>query len=118
MLFSVNLLKRQSFATSPPNAPQAFFCTIAKFGPEPVPTVIHELTELTDATYREGQLAATSHVFYASPTVFPEVYVNMFGVGAPLAALGCRYTPCSTCSSISNTTVSGGGTAPPSWPPC
>ena len=40
MLFSVNLLKRHSFASSPPHAPQAFFWTIAKPGQEPVPTAI------------------------------------------------------------------------------
>ena len=87
MLFSVNLLKRHSFAISPPDAPQAFFWTIAKPGQEPVPTAIDEWTESTDAAYRGGQLAAPSHFYYVSPTVFPEVYVNTFGVGAPLAGL-------------------------------
>ena len=85
MLFSANLLKRHSFAISPPVAPQAFFWTIAKPGQEPVPTAIEEWTESTGAAYREGRLAATSHFYYASPNVFPEVYVNTFGVGAPLA---------------------------------
>ena len=87
MLFSMNLLKRHSFAISPPDGPQAFFWTIAKPGQEPVPTTIDEWTESTDAAYREGRLAATSHFYYASPTVFPEGYVNTFGVGAPLAGL-------------------------------
>ena len=87
MLFSVNLLKRHSVAISPPDAPQAFFWTIAKSGQEAVPTAIDEWTESTGAAYREGQLATTSHFYYASPTVFPEVYVNTFGVGAPLAGL-------------------------------
>ena len=87
MLFSLNLLKRHSFAISPPDAPQAFFWTIANPGQEPVPTAIDEWTESTDAAYREGRLAATSHFYYVSPTVFPEVYVNTFGVGAPLAGL-------------------------------
>ena len=87
MLFSVNLLKRHSFAISPPVAPQAFFWTIAKPGQEPVPSAIDEWTESTDAAYREGRLAAPSHFYYASPTVFPQVYVNTFGVGAPLAGL-------------------------------
>ena len=87
MLFSVNLLKPHSFAISPPVAPQAFFWTIAKPGQEPVPTAIDEWTESTDAAYREGRLAAASHFYYVSPTVFPEVYVNTFGVGAPLAGL-------------------------------
>ena len=87
MLFSVNLLKRHSFAISPPVAPQAFFWTIAKPGQQPVPTAIDEWTESTDAAYREGRLAVRSHFYYASPTVFPEVYVNTFGVGAPLAGL-------------------------------
>ena len=45
------------------------------------------MTESTDAAYREGQLAAPSHFYYVSPTVFPEGYVNTFGVGAPLAGL-------------------------------
>ena len=85
MLFSLNLLKRHSFAISPPDAPQAFFWTIEKPGQEPVPTAIDEWTESTDAAYREGRLTAPSHFYYASPTVFPEVYVITFGVGAPLA---------------------------------
>ena len=87
MLFSVNLLKRHSFAISPPDAPQAFFWTIAKPGQEAVPTVIDEWTDSTDAAYREAGLAAPSHFYYVSPTVFPEVYVNTFGIGAPLAGL-------------------------------
>ena len=61
--------------------------TIAKPGQEPVPTAIDEWTESTDAAYREGRLAAPSHFYYVSPTVFPEVHVNTFGVGAPLAGL-------------------------------
>ena len=71
MLFSVNLLKRHSFAISPPVAPQAFFWTIAKPGQEPVPTAIDEWTESTSAAYREGRLAATSHFYYVSPTAVP-----------------------------------------------
>ena len=39
-----------------------------------------------------------SHFSYVSPTVFPEAYVNTFGIGTPPAGLRC--TPCSTCSSI------------------
>ena len=58
MLFRVNLLKRHSFAISPPDAPQGFFWTIAKPGQEAVPTAMDEWTESTDAAYREGQLAA------------------------------------------------------------
>ena len=48
--------------------------------------------------------------------MFPKVYVNTFGVGAPLAGL-----PVYAVLDLfveSNTTVSGGGTAPPSPPPC
>ena len=79
--------RRHSFAISPPDAPQAFFWTIAKSGEEPVPTPIDEWTESTDAAYREGHLAATSQFYYVSPTVYPDEYVNTFGVGAPLAGL-------------------------------
>ena len=71
----------------PPVAPQAFFWTIAKPGQEPVPTAIDEWPESTDADYRESRLAAASHFYYVSPTVFPKVHVNTFGVGAPLAGL-------------------------------
>ena len=87
MLFSVNLLKRHSFTISPPDAPQAFFRTIESTGEEPVPTAVDEWTESTDAAYREGRLAVRSHFSYMSPTVFPEAYVNTFGIGAPLAGL-------------------------------
>ena len=87
MLFSVNLLKRHSFAISPPDAPQAFFWTIAEPGQEPVPTAIDEWTDSTDAAYRERRLTVPSYFYYVSPIVFPEAYVNTFGIGAPLAGL-------------------------------
>ena len=87
MLFSVNLLKRHSFTISPPDAPQAFFRTVESPGEEPLPTAVDEWTESTDAAYREGRLAVRSHFCYVSPTVFPEAYVNTFGIGAPLAGL-------------------------------
>ena len=60
MLFSVNLLKRHSFAISPPVAPQAFFWSIAKPGQESVPTAIDDWTKSTAAAYpayREGRLS-------------------------------------------------------------
>ncbi|MDE0024475.1 MAG: hypothetical protein OXP69_08675 [Spirochaetaceae bacterium] len=87
MLFSVNLLKRHTLAISPPVAPEAFFWTIEKPGTEPVSTDVDEWTESVDADYREGRLAARSHFYYVSPTMFPDVYVNTFGIGAPLAGL-------------------------------
>ena len=87
MLFSVNLLKRHSFTISPPDAPDAFFWTIERPGAEPVPTAVDEWTEATDTAYRERRLAVRSHFYQVSPTVFPEVYVNTFGIGAPLAGL-------------------------------
>ena len=87
MLCSVNLLKRHSFTISPPDAPQAFFRTIERPGEEPVRTAVDKWTESTDTTYREGRLAVRSHFSYMSPTVFPEAYVNTFGIGAPLAGL-------------------------------
>ena len=87
MLFSVNLLRRQSFSVSPRDAPQAFFWTVERPGAELVSTFVDEWTESTDADYREGRLAVDSHFYYVSPTVFPEVYVSTFGVGAPLAGL-------------------------------
>ena len=87
MLFSVNVLKRHSFTIGPPDAQQAFFRTIERPGAEPVPTAVDEWTEATDTAYREGRLAVRSHFYYVSPTVFPEVYVNTFGIGTPLAGL-------------------------------
>ena len=87
MLFRVNLLKRHSFTISPPDAPQAFFRTIERPGEEPVPTAVDEWTVTSDTAYREGRLAVRSHFSYMSPTVFPEAYVNTFGIGAPLAGL-------------------------------
>ena len=87
MLYSVNLLKRHSFAISPPDAPHAFFWTIERPGEEPVSIAVDEWTEATDTDYREGRLAVRSHFYYLSSTVFPEVYVNTFGVGAPLTGL-------------------------------
>ena len=49
--------------------------------------MIAEWTESTEAAYREGEQALRSHFYYLSPTVFPEVDVNTFGFGAPLAGL-------------------------------
>ena len=62
--------------------------TIAQPGQEPVPTAVDEWTESTDAAYREGRRTVRSHFYYVSLTVFPEVYVNTFGIGSP----GCRCT--------------------------
>ena len=87
MLFSVNLLKRHTFGISPPVAPEAFIWTLERPGEEPVSTDVDEWTESTDVDYREGRLAVRSHFYYVSPTVYPEVYVNTFGIGAPLAGL-------------------------------
>ena len=87
MLFSLNLLKRHSLSLSPPDAPEAFFWTLERPGQEPAGTTISEWTDEVDAAYREGRLRAPSYFYYLAPTRHPEVYVNTFGIGAPLAGL-------------------------------
>ena len=87
MLYSVNLLKRHSFALTPPDAPEAFFWVIEKPGAAPVRTTIDHWTAEVDAAYREGRLRAPSYFYYLAATTRPEVYVNTFGIGAPLMGL-------------------------------
>ena len=87
MLFSVNLLKRHSFALSPPHAPEAFFWVIERPGAAPVRTTIDHWTDEVDTAYRQGHLRAPSYFYYLAATTRPEVYVNTFGIGAPLMGL-------------------------------
>ena len=87
MLFSVNLLKRHSFSIRPPDAPEAFFWTIEQSGEAAVDTWVSEWTAEVDAAYRAGRLTAPSYFYYLTATRLPDVYVNTFGIGAPLAGL-------------------------------
>ena len=87
MLFSLNLLKRHSLSLTPPDAPEAFFWSIENPGAAPVRTTISDWSDAVDAAYREGRLRAPSYFYYLAPTRHPEVYVNTFGIGAPLAGL-------------------------------
>ena len=84
MLLSVNLLKRHSFALSPPDAPEAFFWVLERPGAAPVRTTIDHWTDEVDTAYRQGHLRAPSYFYYLAPTTRPEVYVNTFGIGAPM----------------------------------
>ena len=44
-------------------------------------------SDRSDAAYREGRLTAPSYFYYLTATRYPDVYVNTFGIGAPLAGL-------------------------------
>ena len=87
MLFSLNLLKRHSLSLTPPVAPEAFFWTIENPGAAPARISIPEWTDEVDTAYREGRLKAPSYFYYVAATRHPEVYVNTFGIGPPLAGL-------------------------------
>ena len=87
MLFSVNLLKRHSFSLGPPDAPHAFFWTLEQAGTAPRPVAIETWNGAADAAYVEGRLKAPEHHYYVAATTRPDVYVNTFGIGAPLLGL-------------------------------
>ena len=87
MLFSVNLLKRHSFTLSPPDAPGSFFWTEEQPGAASRRVTIAEWNSETDSAYRDGRLKAPSYYYYLAPTTRPDVYVNTFGIGAPLFGL-------------------------------
>ena len=87
MLFSVNLLERHSFSLGPPDAPHAFFWTLEQPDAAPLPVTIETWSSAADAAYREGRLKAADHHYYLAATTRPGVYVNTFGLGAPLLGL-------------------------------
>ena len=87
MLFSVNLLKRHSFTLGPPDAPGSFFWIEVRPGAAPRRVTIDMWNSETDAAYREGRLKAPSYYYYLAPTTRRDVYVNTFGIGAPLFGL-------------------------------
>ena len=87
MLFSVNLFKRHSFSLGPADAPHSFFWTLEQPGVAPRRVAIDEWSDAADEAYREGRLKAPSYYYYLAPTARADMYVNTFGLGAPLFGL-------------------------------
>ena len=87
MLFSVNLLTRGSLSLGPADAPHAFFWTLEEPGVAPRPVTIETWTRAAESAYRQGRLTAPEHHYYLAATTRPGVYVNTFGLGAPLMGL-------------------------------
>ena len=87
MLFSVNLLKRQSFSVTAQNAPTSFFWKLEEPGEEPRGVVVEEWDWRLGALYEQGRLKPYSYRYYLAETTHPGRFVNTFGIGAALVGL-------------------------------
>ena len=87
MLFSVNVLKRHSFSLGPADAPHSFFWTLEEPGVAARRVAIEEWNGAAEEAYGEGRLKAPSYYYYLAPTARADVYVNTFGLGAPVFGL-------------------------------
>ena len=81
MLFSVHLLKRGSFAVTPPDAPYAFNWHLTRPGEEP------RRAEFDAEAYEQGLMRPFSYSHSAATTRYPLTFVNTFGIGAAVAGL-------------------------------
>ena len=86
MLFSVNMLKRNTFSLSPPDAPGAFFWKLEQPGEEPRGVTFNAWNHEVNDLYEKGQLKARGR-YYLAQTTRPDVYVNAFGIGSALVGL-------------------------------
>ena len=87
MLFSINLLKRHSLSLGPLDAPYSFSWTLQQPGEQPLRVTIEHWNSAADEAYRDGRLRAVEHHFYLAETKRHQVFVNTFGIGAPLFGL-------------------------------
>ena len=87
MLFSINLLKRHSLSLGPLDAPYSFSWTLQQPGEQPLRVTVEHWNGAADEAYRDGRLQAREHDFYLAETTRHEVFVNTFGLGAPLFGL-------------------------------
>ena len=87
MLFSINLLKRHSLSLGPLDAPYSFSWTLQQPGEQPLRVTIEHWNSAADEAYRDGRLQAVEHHFYLAETKRHQVFVNTFGIGAPLFGL-------------------------------
>ena len=87
MLFSINLLKRQSLSLGPLDAPYSFSWTLQQPGEQPLRVTVDQWNSAADEAYRDGRLQAVDHHFYLAETTRHRVFVNTFGLGAPLFGL-------------------------------
>ena len=87
MLFSINLLKRHSLSLGPLDAPYSFSWTLQQPGEQPLRVTVEHWNGAADEAYRDGRLQPREHHFYLAETTRHEVFVNTFGLGAPLFGL-------------------------------
>ena len=86
MLFSVNLLKRNAFSLSPPDAPGAFFWRLEQPGEKPRGVTFNVWNREVSGLYEKGLLKARG-AYYLAQTTRPDVYVNAFGIGSAIVGL-------------------------------
>ncbi len=86
MLLSVNLLKRNAFSISPPDAPGAFFWKLEQPGEKPRGVTFNVWNSEVNSLYEKGQLKARG-AYYLAKTSRPDVYVNAFGIGSAIVGL-------------------------------
>ena len=86
-LFSINLLKRHSLSLGPLDAPYSFSWTLQRPGEQPLRVSVEHWNSAADEAYRDGRLQTLDHHLYLAETTRHEVFVNTFGLGAPLFGL-------------------------------
>ena len=86
MLLSVNLLKRNTFSLSPPDAPGAFFWRLEQPGENPLRATVNAWDQEVNDLYEQGLLKARG-AYYLAQTTRPDVYVNAFGIGSAIVGL-------------------------------
>ena len=84
MLFSVNLLKRQSLSVTLADAPASFYWKLERPGEEARKI---KLDEWNREQYEQGVLKPYSYLHYLANTKYPGIYVNTFGIGTAIVGL-------------------------------
>ena len=87
MLFSINMLKRHSLSLGPADAPYSFSWSLQQPGEQPLRVTVERWNSAAGEAYRDGRLQPVEHHYYLAETKRHEVYVNTFGLGAPLFGL-------------------------------
>ena len=87
MLFSVNLLKNQSFSVTVQDAPSSFYWKLEEPGEEPRGVVVGEWDWRIGALYEQGRLKPYTYQYYLAETTHPGKFVSTFGIGTALVGL-------------------------------
>lgn len=86
MLLSLNLLKRQSFSFEPRDTPEHFVWRVERPTGQTGTVQLREWNQEINDLYEQGQLLHRKKYLLAE-TVWPDTYVNTFGMGTAITVL-------------------------------